>query len=670
MTRRSFISRAAAASLVPTFFLSGCGSGGGGASNAGGDGAPQSRATDVTLESLHSRNAALEGTLNEMHAAGAATVGGAATARSFLRSLESSGTEEFFHTRTPDGGYLAGEEAWERYLAYQALAHEQYKHQFAKMAAALRVAGYKSEGALATRSVSLSARDAALVTLRETDTDLLQSFEQLVDRLAEGNFSATIVDLLTVSLKVLHSTLETLLAQDKIKGLAYTVLTYLAVDRLLEIVKEKSLEGLDFESDENIVLSLGKMAIAAIALFGLMSYEKMEEGVQSRAVGDGADDEAMVAFLQNVVLQGQLVTVLTGFLTQVMTQLVEDTQTTAQRLRQSLEAGYELSDEDRELVASLKLRSKMLALFGLALKSLFALLTKSGFEAEAEGFRAEGDAADFSFLFGSQINPYDETFNAYLHDLLASLPESSDTGSLSLWEAMEALSTQAYNFTVQSESDAYDFTVKTETDAYNFAMHLADLAHDFTSETESDAYDFATHMADLAYAFTMKMEDDAYRFALQGMEWGYLFASRGEEVGIMADRVLYMAVQIGQMADRIGEMADRIVYTEQLIVYTEMLILDFGLLIYGGMKAIVNLVLTGLALILDRKWYKPQAKDQIVELIGKQTENMMADMQEYALTVVENQNTLRLTTQAALEWMLEVQRIQASNDANATAGNG
>ena len=670
MTRRSFISRAAAASLIPSFFLSGCGGGGGGTSTDESGGAPQPRATDATLASLHTRNAALEGALSEMDAAGAATVGGAAT-RSWLRGLEDTATEAFFGARTPETGYLAHEGAWEKYLAYQALAHEQYRHQFAKMAAALRVAGYKSEGAVATRSVSLSARDAALVTLRETDTDLLRSFERLVDRLAEGDFSATVVDLLTVSLKVLYATLETLLEQDKIKGLAYTVLTYLAVDRLLEIVKEKSLDGLDFESDENIVLSLGRMAIAAIALFGLMSYEKMEEGMRSRAAGDGAtDDEAMAAFLQNVVLQGQLVTVLTGFLTRVLTQLVEDTQATAQRLRRSLEAGYELSDEDRELAAGLKRRSKMLALFGLALKSLFALLAKSGFEAEADGFRSDGDAADFSFLFGSQINPYDEIFNAYLHDLLASLGERSDTGSLTLWEAMEALSTRAYNFAVQSESDAYDFTVRTETEAYDFATYLADLAHDFTSETENDAYGFATHMADLAYAFTMKMEEDAYRFALQGMEWGYLFASRGEEVGIMADRVLYMAVQIGQMADRIGEMADRIVYTEQLIVYTEMLILDFGLLIYGGMKAIVDLILTGLALILDREWYTPQTEDAIVTLIGRQTERMMADMQEYALAVVANQNTLRLTTQAALEWMLEVQRIQASADADATAGNG
>jgi hypothetical protein len=670
------MSKAASATIVAPFFLSGCGGGGGGSGENGGGGTPQPSATETTLKNLQSRNASLENSFVKMREAGSQTLGATATVRSLSRNIApSEGSGDFFKTRFPAGGYLDTQSSpWNAYLDYHELAHRQYRHQFTKMAAALRVAGYKSEKGVSVREKGLEVRASAHTILRDTDTSLIEDFEELVNRLAEGDFSATIVDLLTVSLKVLHSTLETLLDQDKIKGLAYTVLTYLALDRLLEIVKEKSLANLDFESDDNIVLSLGKMAIAAIALFGLISLEKLGEGVRTReADTDSSTDEEIVAFLQNVVLQGELVVVLTGFVKGVMEKMVEDTRQKVESLTASLQEGYEFTDEERAIVETLKRRAKIMAVFGLALKTLFVLLSRNGFESVAEGsasFDATGDADRFAFLFASPINPYDETFNAYLRDLLSSLESAEDSGSMGVLEMMEALSTQVYRFAVQSETDAYDFTVQTETDAYRFASKLADLSFDFTQQTESDAYDFATHMADLAYAFTMKMEDDAYSFALQGMEWGYLFASRGEEVGIMADRVLYMAVQIGQMADRIGEMSDRIVYTEQLIVYTEMLILDFGLLIYGGMKLIVDLILNGLALILDRKWYKNETKDQIVELIGKQTEKMMENMQEYALAVVDNQNTLRLTTQAALEWILALEEIQASGESNITASDG
>jgi hypothetical protein len=136
---------------------------------------------------------------------------------------------------------------------------------------------------------------------------------------------------------------------------------------------------------------------------------------------------------------------------------------------------------------------------------------------------------------------------------------------------------------------------------------------------------------------------------MQGMEYGYLFASRGEEVGIMADRILWMAVQIGVMADRIGEMADRIVYTEQLIVYTEILILDFGILIYGFGSQISNTMLMSLALIFDREWYTPEANDIVIESINSNVLVMLENMQEYALAVLEHQNDLRDSTLDALE---------------------
>jgi len=230
----------------------------------------------------------------------------------------------------------------------------------------------------------------------------------------------------------------------------------------------------------------------------------------------------------------------------------------------------------------------------------------------------------------------------YMSDLQAALESGGDFAAV-----FELISAMRTNFSTQAATFASD----TESDAYTFADMMANLSFNFSAQTETDAYNFATHMADLAYGFTMKIEDDAYNFAFQGMEWGYLFASRGEEVGLMADRILWMAVQIGQMADRIGEMADRIVYTEQLIVYTEMLILDFGLLIYGGMKMITNLMLTGMALVLDREWYTPTAEDQILTLIGGTMSQMMENMQAYALAVLANQNVLRETTLSAMEWV-------------------
>jgi hypothetical protein len=187
-------------------------------------------------------------------------------------------------------------------------------------------------------------------------------------------------------------------------------------------------------------------------------------------------------------------------------------------------------------------------------------------------------------------------------------------------------------------------TAAVEDDAFVFASELASFFYEFTAQTEGDASEFAIHMADLAYQFTMDIENDAYTFAMTGMEYGYLFASRGEEVGIMADRILWMAVQIGIMADRIGEMADRIVYTEQFIVYSEILILDFGLLIYGTIKQITNLILTGMALILDREWYDGESEDLVLDAITGNVNVMLENMNIYSLAVLDNQSDLRQLT--------------------------
>ena len=695
MTRRVFISKTAAASLAGSWMLSGCGGGGGGGSES----TPQTRSeADTTVARLQQRETELNGTLDAYRNASAQTVGGSSATRG-LRAFTRTGGDasDFFRRGSIRFGdpvsedpmsiphYFANQSigVWESYMKSLELAASQSKSQFVKMVAALRYAGYRSEnsGAASTRSLHIEARDAAIATLRDTDTSVVEQFQDLVNNLKNGNFDTTILDLLTVSLAVLKTTIETLLSQDKIKGLAYTVLTYLAVDKLLEIVKEKSLSDLNFLGDDNIVISLGKMVIAALAVLGLMSLDKLAPSNSTRSLEtrgtDTTEEETILAFLNGVLVQGQLVTLLFRYLSELLMKITEDTQATVDRLKQNLsDSAYPLTEEDRDLIDKLKIRSKVMAVFGLALKALFGILaanqnTLQGADGNPISFSQNGDAKDFEILFGSPINPYDEAFNEYLHGRLDEITGGTtpDSGTQSIFDVMTELSTQAYNFAVKTEEDAYNFTSQTEHDAYTFASRLADLAYKFTADTESDAVNFATQMTDLAYSFTMKIEDDAYQFALQGMEWGYLFASRGEEVGIMADRVLWMAGQIGQMADRIGEMADRIVYTEQLIVHTEILILDFGLLIYGGMKTIADFVLTGLALILDRQWYEPQTKDLIVTTIGKNVEQMMENMQEYALAVLENQNTLRQTTLDALDWILEFEALNNGSDTNTSDGN-
>jgi hypothetical protein len=227
-------------------------------------------------------------------------------------------------------------------------------------------------------------------------------------------------------------------------------------------------------------------------------------------------------------------------------------------------------------------------------------------------------------------------------------PPFADSATLATSLNEQATLLQTLGSILQSVSQIY--TANDTTTLTTYAQNVGFL---FTAEnqTSSQAATFATHMADLAYQFTSQMETDAYNFASQGMTYGYLFASRGEEVGLMADRVLWMAVQIGVMADRIGQMADRIVYTEQLIVYTEMLILDFGLLIYGGMKQISNTMLMGMAIVFDRQWYTPSTTDPILTVISDMTQTMLTNMQEYEKIVLDNQKVLQTITQDALRWL-------------------
>lgn len=538
---------------------------------------------------------------------------------------------------------------WERYASYNDVAYQQFSHQYTKLTATLRLFDYKNT----QQSASQFAPMASAPLVRQLSPALAEGFS-LFDaalEIVKSTISTTSLDAVTALLNGFKSKIEEL---DGYENTLFTIVTFLSIDKLLDVVRNKALSDLSFANSSEVMMSFAKMSIAAISLIGLSSLEKISTASLSAGPalsGEFADMTAdeITVYLNGISLQSKLALLMMQMMEQYVTQTTVEVQGAVTELT-SLTSDSELTAEEvaarDELVAKLKTQSSIMGIVAMVMKALFAMLSKQatddGTAAATEGFSIDSDAADFWMLFGSDSLPQDEAFMLYMSDLQTALENGGDFATV-----FELISGMSTNFSTQASTFASD----TENDAYSFADMMANLSFNFTSQTENDAYNFATHMADLAYGFTMKIEDDAYHFALQGMEWGYLFASRGEEVGLMADRILWMAVQIGQMADRIGEMADRIVYTEQLIVYTEMLILDFGLLIYGGMKMVTNLMLTGMALVLDREWYTPAAEDQVLTLIGGTMSQMMENMQVYALAVLANQNVLRETTLSAMEWV-------------------
>ena len=206
------------------------------------------------------------------------------------------------------------------------------------------------------------------------------------------------------------------------------------------------------------------------------------------------------------------------------------------------------------------------------------------------------------------------------------------------------------DFASKTRDKAYDFGSQAEQDAFNFTQDTRDRAYDFTSKTEDDAFKFATKMEDDAYKFVSKMADDAYHFASDGMNYGYMFASQGEELGPMANRVLWMASEIGLMADRIGEMSDRIVHTEHLIMNMSVMILNFGLLIDGTIKTIAEAGLNAIGVVYDKE-NMPELKSSTkhLEMISRNVEIILTQQHEYDLKVLENQKELRKITISALD---------------------
>ncbi len=263
-----------------------------------------------------------------------------------------------------------------------------------------------------------------------------------------------------------------------------------------------------------------------------------------------------------------------------------------------------------------------------------------------------------------ELKKFIDTFNLFVKtkaDILPKEPipvplallnksDSKNNGIFkSLFNLASKTGSDTMNFASQTRDQAYKFGTQTEHDAFTFAQDTRNVAGNFAAKTEDDAFKFATKMEDDAYKFVSKMADDAYHFASDGMNYGYMFASQGEELGPMADRVLWMASEIGLMADRIGEMSDRIVHTEHLIINMSVMILNFGLLIDGTIKTIAEAGLHALGIAFDKDRFELKSSEKHIALIGNNIELILTQQHEYDLKVLENQKELRKITISALD---------------------
>jgi len=253
-----------------------------------------------------------------------------------------------------------------------------------------------------------------------------------------------------------------------------------------------------------------------------------------------------------------------------------------------------------------------------------------------------------------KIDKFVDVFNKFLYSreiIYNSNPNNQKKGNFldSLSNFTSETRDTAYKFASKTEDDAYKFASEMGKDAYNFTSKTRDKAHDFVMKTEDDAYKFASNMGKDAYRFASKGMDYGYRFASKGMQYGYEFASKGEEVGEMANRILWMASEIGIMADRIGEMADRIVHTEHLIVQTAILIQNFGLLIDGTIKHMSESILYSLTLLLDKEFKPLQTTDKHLDIISDITKEIIKNNHEYDMAVLQKQQELRNITISALD---------------------
>lgn len=601
MKRRDFLrySVAAAITLPGIVSLTGCGGGGGSGSTT----TSSALSTDPSVASISTLQTSSSTQRTAVSLASTNLLTASDSAQTSV-NLASALSTPFVSTAPLFDKYQTALPStlptWQAYLDHHTTAYDQAMAQITKLKASLRLHGYKQKSSGQT---SVEVQTGVSAQLAGTNTTL----DSLINSLNTLSLNELTIVLFTGAIEGVISIIKT---SDGIVNYSYATVAFNAIIKILQWIQEKSLTNLSFSSNTDILLSIGKMGLAIVSALGVAELDKIKQAASQTSLTSitTTEQNQVAAFLAATALQSQMILTLTSLVNYVMGDILTQIQTLSANLTNP---DYVVTADDQALIASFKPQSLALGAIGLALK---AIINIYNVEVPAT---LEGDAQTFAFLFATPDNNSNLVSNVSFAELL------NDLASL--------------NFPVPTTVDT---TSTSNNPAYQFA-----------SDTATQAAIFTTHMADLAYLFTTKIEEDAYQFAMQGMEYGYLFASRGEEVGLMADRILWMAVQIGVMADRIGEMADRIVYTEQLIVYTEMLILDFGLLIYGGMKQISNLMLMGMAIVFDRQWYTPTANDQIVTVISEMTKQMLENMKEYENTVLSNQVTLRETTLKALNWI-------------------
>lgn len=193
---------------------------------------------------------------------------------------------------------------------------------------------------------------------------------------------------------------------------------------------------------------------------------------------------------------------------------------------------------------------------------------------------------------------------------------------------------------------------------------------------------FAKEGMELAAQFANHGMDLGFVFAYHGMDLGYEFSSKGEAVGPMANRVLFMAVQIGVMADRIGEMSDRILfmankigefgdkilYESQLIVYTEQLIINESVLIENTIRMLSDMILdlaaiiTGNATYFDYKKATVNVSNDVYPHIYENMNLMLRNMHEYSLAMLKKEEEDRERETRTRE--LEIKLREATMSAN------
>ncbi|MBN2864430.1 MAG: hypothetical protein JXK16_00320 [Thiotrichales bacterium] len=665
MDRREFLtltSKLAASAAIPAT-LYGCG---GGSSSS----VESLSSVDARVVDINTQQATIDSTNGSLNTALTNDLIGSnsASSSSLIRATNVAGTiSDFFATRTPslyfttggnnvfnDGHYLdssatlSGTEFWQKAIDSHDQAFLDYKQQTEKLKAALRIFDAKNVSGTQSNVSTASVRSVSSANTRAESSGLADVLDQIIGYIGTNLINALLsTSTVTTIVNALIAINNYLVSNAFTQSVLSEVFT--ALSGLLDGIKEDSLNGLSFANKNQILLSLSKISVASAAVLANKRISELETTQN--------EDE----FVESQLFSTDVLNKLSLKWLALGQSLVNSTvQTTTGKIDEAVAMG-EYTGEGDNMVAdeeasnSLFQTSAILSMTSLAMKTVFGnvsgqldeeVVTNTGFETSS--------AADlYRPIFTSTRNSYDQELQA---------------NAVSLSSATEAGYQQELNISSVSTASILpdaEMPQSTDENAETIYSYAAEIASVGTEVTDLSDLNFAELLATYAYNFASDTESDAFEFAMQGMEYGYLFASQGEDVGIMADRILWMAVQIGVMADRIGEMADRIVYMSQLIVYTEILIVDFGILIYGVIKQISNSMLMALALILDREWYgdvateQASSEDVILTTIGANVTQMLTNMNEYSLAVLDNQSVLRESTQSAIDTINFASSVEA-----------